>query len=177
MSREWGDLTPPYRTIVADPPWRFPSAFTKADAGKHYSTMSLGDICRLPVQQLADDSTHLWLWAVNGLLEEAFVVMRSWGFSLVTVVTWCKNRPGVGHYVRNNTEHVLLCSRGKPQVPEDKPLSSWFEWPVGVHSAKPEGFYGLVETVSPGPYVELFARQPHLGWDSWGRGFEASVAS
>ena len=166
-------LNAPYRTIVADPPWRFPGSFTKADASKHYSTMSLGDICRLPVQTLAADDCHLWLWAVNGLLEEAFIVMRAWGFKLITVVTWCKPRPGVGHYLRNNTEHVLLASRGKPQVPEQKALSTWFEWPVGAHSAKPAGFYELVHTVSPGPYVELFCRQPMMGWDSWGKGFEA----
>lgn len=168
----WADLSPPYSTIVADPPWRYASAATKADAAKRYSTMSLGEICRLPVRALAAADCHLWLWATNGLLEDAYVVLRAWGFSPLTVVTWCKPGPGVGHYLRNNTEHVILGSRGRAQVPAEKPLSTWYEWPSGAHSAKPAAFYDVVEQVSPGPWVELFCRQPRFGWDSWGHGFE-----
>jgi N6-adenosine-specific RNA methylase IME4 len=80
--------------------------------------------------------------------------------------------PGVGHYLRNNTEHCILASRGKPMTPEEKPISTWYLWPRGRHSAKPSAFGDLVEQVSPGPYVELFARAPRLGWDSWGLGYE-----
>jgi N6-adenosine-specific RNA methylase IME4 len=126
----------------------------------------------MPVAEIADDSCHLWLWGVNGLMEEAYAVVRAWGFKPCTLVTWCKPVPGVGHYLRNNTEHVILATRGAPMVPKDKPLSTWFVWPRGSHSAKPSGFGDLVEKVSPGPYVELFARSPRLGWDSWGFGWE-----
>lgn len=169
----FAELSPPYATIVADPPWRFRSAATKADARKSYGTMTIDDIRTLPVASLAADSAHLWCWAVNGMLEEAFSVVRAWGFSPVTVVTWCKNGPGVGYYLRNNTEHAIFATRGKPLVPEHKAMSTWFQWPRGAHSVKPAAFGDLVEQVSPGPYVELFCREPRMGWDSWGRGYES----
>lgn len=165
-------LTPPYRTICVDPPWRYASAATKADARKHYSTMSLPEIADLPVAELADEDCHLWLWATNALLEDAYYLVRAWRFRPLTVVTWCKPQPGVGYYLRNNTEHAILASRGRPQVPADKPLSTWFQWPRGAHSAKPAAFYDLVEQVSPAPRVELFCRQPRFGWDTWGHGYE-----
>jgi N6-adenosine-specific RNA methylase IME4 len=157
-----------YATIVADPPWRFGSAATKADARKHYSTMALEDICALPVEDLAADNAHLWLWILNGMVEEGYRVVRAWGFTPVTMLTWCKPQPGVGHYLRNNTEHCVLATRGTPMVPAHKPISTWFRWPRGAHSQKPEAFLDLVEQVSPGPYVELFARRDRLGWDTWG---------
>lgn len=157
-----------YRTIVADPAWRFGSAATKADASKHYATMPLADICALPALDLAADDCHLWLWGVNGMMEQAYEVVRAWGFQPLTLVTWCKRQPGVGHYLRNNTEHVILASRGKPMVPEHKPLATWFIWPRAEHSKKPDAFYDLVEAVSPPPYVEMFARRARFGWDYWG---------
>lgn len=168
----WGGLTLPYATIVADPPWRFQFAATKADARKHYSTMSIEDITALPVADLAAPNAHLWLWAVNGLMEQAHQVARAWGFRPITIVTWDKPGPGVGHYLRNSTEHIIFATRGKPMTPAVKPLSTCYRWPRGAHSAKPAAALDLVEQVSPGPYVELFARQPRLGWDSWGWGYE-----
>lgn len=168
----FAELNPPYSTIVADPPWRFASAATKADARRYYSTLALADIKALPVAAIAAESAHLWLWVVNGLMEEGYEVVRAWGFSPVTLVTWCKPGPGVGHYLRNNTEHAILATRGAPMTPDEKPLSTWFLWPRGAHSAKPDAFGDLVEQVSPGPYVELFCRRPRLGWDSWGKGYE-----
>lgn len=170
------ELSPPYSTIVADPPWRFASAATKADAGKKYSTMCIEDIRALPVERLAAPDAHLWLWGVNGLMEDAFTVVRAWGFKPVTMVTWCKPAPGVGHYLRNNTEHCIFASRGKPMTPDDKPLSTWFVWQRHEHSAKPDAFLDLVEQVSPGPYVELFCRRPRFGWDSWGYGYEQAAS-
>ena len=83
-------------------------------------------------------------------------------------MTWCKKQPGVGNYLRNNTEHCILASRGAPMTPKDKPISTWYVWPRGRHSEKPDAFYDLVESVSPAPYLELFARRQRLGWDSWG---------
>ncbi len=99
------------------------------------------------------------------------------GFAPITLVTWCKPQPGVGYYLRNNTEQCIFATRGKPMVPETKPMSTWFQWARGAHSAKPKPFGDLVEQVSPGPYVELFARAPRLGWDSWGHGYEMAGAS
>lgn len=154
---------------MADPPWRYASpGTTKADARKHFGTMSLEEICALPVADLAEPNAHLWLWGTNALMEEAHQVVRAWGFSPLTIVTWCKPQPGVGHYLRNNTEHCILASRGQPQTPEKKPLSTWYVWPRAAHSQKPEAFLDLVEQVSPGPYLELFARRNRFGWDTWG---------
>lgn len=172
----WEGLTPPYRTIVADPPWRYASAATKADASKHYSTMAMGEICAMPVHLLADASAHLWLWCTNALMEDGYRVVRAWGFSPITVATWCKPGPGVGYYLRNNTEHAIFATRGQPMVPADKAQGTWFLWPRTPHSVKPQASYDLIEQVSPGPYVELFARAPRLGWDSWGYGYESGVA-
>jgi N6-adenosine-specific RNA methylase IME4 len=159
-----------YRTIVADPPWRYNNSggATKANAHHHYDTMDLHDILALPVDTIAEDSAHLWLWGTNALMEDAYRVARAWGFAPLTIVTWCKKQPGVGHYLRNNTEHVILASRGKPMVPESKPIATWFIWPRAEHSRKPDAFYDLVEQVSPAPRVELFARRQRLGWDTWG---------
>jgi len=171
----WEGLSPPYGTIVADPPWRYASAATKADARKHYSTMSMDEIATMTVGDLAAPDAHLWFWCTNGLMEDGYRIVRAWGFAPITLVTWCKPGPGVGYYLRNNTEHAIFATRGKPVVPEDKPLSTWFQWPRAQHSVKPDAFGDLVEKVSPGPYVELFARQPRLGWDSWGHGYETAV--
>ena len=159
-----------YRTIVADPPWRYAAAATKAAAGKHYSTMPLEDIFALgeAVRELAAADAHLWLWTTNAFMEEGHQVVRAWGFRPLTILTWCKKQPGVGYYLRNSTEHAILASRGKPLVPDEKALSSWYVWPRGAHSAKPEAFLDLVERVSPGPYLEMFSRRARLGWDTWG---------
>lgn len=158
-----------YRTIVADPPWQLPRVgVTKVDARKFYPTMTLDAICALPIPELAENDAHLWLWGINSMLEEAHQVVRAWGFKPLTIVTWCKRAPGVGNYLRNNTEHVILAGRGKPMTPQAKPISTWYVWPRGRHSEKPDAFYDLVEQVSPAPYVEVFARRHRFFWDVWG---------
>lgn len=160
-----------FKTIVADPPWQLkaPGA-TKVDPRKHYDVMPMGAICGLRDEVLrhAEDDAHLWLWTINTFMEEGHDVVRAWGFRPITIVTWCKRPPGVGSYLRNNTEHCILASRGKPMTPEHKPLSTWYVWPRSGHSVKPEAFYDLVEQVSPGPYLEMFSRRARLGWSTWG---------
>lgn len=180
MTLLFEELNGPYSTIVADPPWRYGNqrgAAARGHARNHYSTMSIGEIRCLPVSAIAADDAHLWLWGVNQLMDEAFDVARHWGFKPLTMLTWCKPGPGVGYYLRNNTEHCLFATRGKPMVPDEKAMASWFLWPSSHHSAKPDAFGDLVEQVSPGPYVELFSRRPRLGWDSWGFGYERERAS
>ncbi len=165
-----------YRTIVADPPWRYDDGFastsggqrTKSSAASRYQLLTVSELSVLRVSDLAAPDAHLWIWGTNMKLDRAYMVATARGFDPITLVTWCKKQPGVGYYLRNNTEHVLLASRGKPSVPETKPLSTWFVWPRGAHSTKPDAFYDLVEQVSPGPYLELFARRQRLGWDTWG---------
>jgi N6-adenosine-specific RNA methylase IME4 len=173
----WPGLRPPYGTVMVDPPWRFASAATKADARRQYSTMDMPSLETLPIQELVAPSAHLWCWAVNGLMEEAHRLVRAWGFQPTTIVTWCKTGPGVGHYLRNNTEHIILATRGKAVTPVRKPLSTWYVWPRGGHSEKPAAAYDLIESCSPGPYVELFQRRCRLGWDGWGLGVEGQLCA
>lgn len=174
----WEGLDPPYSTIVADPPW--PSMHQRSTnhrgkPEKHYRTMTVDAIANLPVSDLAAPDAHLWVWAVNRLMGQAYEVVEAWGFTPMGLLTWCKPGPGMGYYIRNNTEHVIFATRGKPMVPTTALMSSWHQWPRQEHSVKPPAFLDLVEQVSPGPYVELFARAPLLGWDSWGHGYGVAV--
>lgn len=180
------ELNPPYSTIVADPPWRYrssrivtasKSARTKPDSTTQYATMSTEEVAALPVASLAAADAHLYLWVTNPLLPHAFAIVDAWGFDYVTLLTWRKlGALGMGYYFRGDTEHVLFGVRGKLPIPPERRMRNWFEAPKARHSVKPAAFGDLVERVSPGPYVELFARAPRLGWDSWGKGYESAVA-
>lgn len=178
------DLTPPYGTICVDPPWSYDVTQRlggknrrRANARARYSTLTRGDLLRLPVSELADDAAHLWLWVTNARLVagDHVQLIREWGFRPITVVTWCKDvQPGLGKYVRNTTEHLVLAVKGWGSVPDVPARSTWHVWPRGQHSVKPAAAFDLIESVSPGPYVELFARQQRLGWSSWGLGHESA---
>ena len=154
-----------FRTIVADPPWQYGNKATRGAAEDHYSTMTVENICELEVN--AADDAHLYLWTTNGFLNESFDVVKAWGFTYKTCLTWVKPQIGLGNYFRSSTEHILFGVRGKLPI-EDRTLRNWFEAPRGKHSAKPDSFYDLVEKASPGPYLEMFARRRRFGWESWG---------
>ena len=186
MSVTWEGLNPPYATIVADPPWDYRQKGRIVSTAKRvttkpqlqYGRMTLADVCSLSVPDLAANDAHLYLWATNPMLREAFEVVEAWGFSYITLLTWRKlGTLGMGYYFRGDTEHVLFAVRGKLPIPPANRIRNWFEAPKGRHSAKPAAFGDLVERVSPGPYVELFARAPRLGWDHWGKGYEIGEAS
>jgi N6-adenosine-specific RNA methylase IME4 len=139
-----------YRTIVADPPWpsmHQRSTYHRGKPERHYPTMTVQAICGLDVDARAESDAHLWLWGVNRLMEDAYRVVRAWGFTSMSLLTWKKPGPGMGYYLRNNTEHCILATRGEPMVPAQAAISSCFEWPRGEHSAKPDAFYDLVEQV------------------------------
>lgn len=155
-----------YRTILADPPWGTKNL--ASTAGRHYPLMSLEDICALPVEDLAEDDAHLWLWVTNGdVFETAPAVMAAWGFSYRSCLTWIKPRFGLGPYLRNQTEHLLLGVRGRAPI-QFRGQGTWMYAPLQEHSHKPEEQYAVIERCSPGPYVELFARRRRPGWDAWG---------
>lgn len=140
-----------------------------------YGVMELEDIAALPVQGLAAPDACLYLWTTNRFLEQAYGVARAWGFRPTQVLTWCKPPMGLGFggAFASTTEFVLLARRGSPGYTRRQD-STWWQWSRPyegghiAHSAKPEAFLDLVEQVSPGPYVELFARRNRLGWDTWG---------
>ena len=137
-----------------------------------YPTMTLKQIEALPVGRLAEDSAHLYLWTTQKFLRDSYGVVEAWGFRpSATVLTWCKEPfgLGMGRVFGSATEFVLFGWRGEAP-PRGRPAvnRNWFTWPRGKHSQKPEAFLDLVEAVSPGPYLELFARRNRLGWDTWG---------
>ena len=164
-----------YRTIVADPPWEYPSgtgANYSAQGRKTvflpYPTMTVDEIAALPVAELADRHSTLFLWTTNLYLEEAFQIAREWRFPHVATLVWTKPRGcNSGGVFYSNVEFILYCRRPQVAAPARVP-SRWFDWPRREHSAKPDAFLDLVEQVSPGPYLELFARRQRLGWDTWG---------
>ena len=129
--------------------------------------MKLKDICALQAGQLAADDAHLWLWITNSNFFEGLRVIEAWGFSYRSCLTWIKPRFGLGAYLRNQTEHLLLGVRGRAPI-QFKGQGSWFYAPLQEHSHKPEEQYAILERCSPAPYLELFARRTRPGWDVWG---------
>lgn len=174
------NLREKYGSILIDPPWRFQNRTGKM-APEHkrlrrYETMSFEDIAALPVGDLAAPRSHLYLWTPNALLPEALSTMKAWGFTYKTNIVWYKVRKdggpdgrGVGFYFRNVTELLLFGIKGRIRTLQ--PGRSQVNIIVTrkeEHSRKPDSIYSLVQSCSPGPYIELFARQRVDGWDQWG---------
>lgn len=170
-----------YRTIVADPPWRYENTFARGAAENHYPTMSTDELCELPVvPEHAADAAHLYLWVTNSHLGDGLKVMASWGFEYKTTLTWVKLQMGMGNYFRGGTEIVLFGTRGGlPTLRRD--VRNHFVAPRRKHSQKPREFLELVMRSSPGPYLELFSRcgvvlgdtdcacsRCLFGWAVWG---------
>jgi N6-adenosine-specific RNA methylase IME4 len=163
-----------YRTILADPPWDIQQKGSHG-AVRHYPVMSLAAICSLRVDRLCALDSHLWLWVTNASLHAGKVVMEAWGFTYRSCLTWIKPRFGLGVYLRNQTEHLLLGTKGKAPV-LFRGQGTWFYAPVQEHSHKPEEQYAIIGRCSPGPYLELFARRKRPGWDVWGNEVTCDVA-
>jgi N6-adenosine-specific RNA methylase IME4 len=136
--------------------------------------MSLARIKSLPLEKLATPNSHCCLWVTNITLRYGFDVMDAWGFKPRSVFTWIKPRMGLGTYLRNATEHVLFGTRGKAPV-MFRAQPNWLFAPLQEHSHKPEELYQVIERVSPGPYLELFARRHQPGWDAWGNEIESDI--
>jgi N6-adenosine-specific RNA methylase IME4 len=130
--------------------------------------MTLQEICNLSVGDLAEPDAHLWLWVTNSNFFEASQVMMAWGFSYRSCLTWIKPRFGLGSYLRNQTEHLLLGVRGHAPI-KFKGQGTWLYAPLQDHSHKPEEQYAIIERCSEGPYLELFARRKwRQNWHYWG---------
>lgn len=135
--------------------------------------MTVEEIAALPVRALAEpQGTHLYLWSTTRFLRPAFDVLDAWGFRYGQTLVWGKppSRSFLGGSFHTNVEFVLFGRLGALGHRSKHP-SSWWSWPrpgYGSHSRKPEAFLDIVEQVSPGPYMELFARRDRLGWDTWG---------
>jgi N6-adenosine-specific RNA methylase IME4 len=158
--------------ILADPPWRYehPAYGLTRDVEEHYPTLTLEDICALPVTRLAMSDSLLFVWVPPPILEQAFAVIRAWGFDYRTGIVWVKQWIGMGNYVRQQHEHLLIARRGEFPTPHerDRP-SSIISAPRREHSRKPDQAYELIERMYPTlPKIELFARSRRDGWDTWG---------
>lgn len=176
-----------FKTVLADPPWRFSNRTGKV-APEHrrldrYSTMKIDEIESLPVEATLADAAHLYLWVPNALLPDGLRVMEAWGFRYVSNVVWAKRRKdggpdgrGVGFYFRNVTELVLFGVRGSMRtLPPGRRQVNMVETRKREHSRKPDEMYDVIESCSPGPFLELFARHPREGWTVWGDEADAEV--
>lgn len=169
-----------WKTVLADPPWRFTNRTGKVSPEHRrlyqYPTLSLDEICSIPVDQTVSDDAHLYLWIPNALLRDGFRVMDNWGFRYVSNIVWAKRRQdggpdggGVGFYFRNATELLLFGVRGTLRtLPAGRSQINMIEACRTKHSRKPHEQYELIESCSPGPYLEMFARYRRDGWTAWG---------
>ena len=177
----------PFATVVADLPWPFKDRLPGKGRGaaKHYETMETWEIAAMApdVKQAAADNAHLYLWTPNAFVRDAWGIAEAWGFEPKTLLTWVKVtkgsgqfqcrttgpltvRMGMGHGYRNCTEHVIVAIRGKPAMLPmlRKDFPNVFFAHREAHSRKPDIFYEIVNSMSPGPHLELFAGRPREGW-------------
>lgn len=169
-----------FGTILIDPPWRFINRTGKV-APEHrrlrrYSTLTIEELASIPVGELAEEKSHLYLWCPNALLPDGLKVMEAWGFTYKTKLVWYKVRKdggpdgrGVGFYFRNVTENLLFGIRGKLRTlqPGRRQVNMIISR-KREHSRKPDEAYPIIESCSPAPYLELFARERVDGWTQWG---------
>ena len=189
----FGDIMKKYRTIIVDPPWDHSDGTGVGFSGGRkvtlppYKMMTLQGIKKLPVKKLAEadcwhvngnrGGSNIFLWTTTRYLYDAHDVMRGWGFKPTTILVWCKPARGfgMGGTFKSNVEFVVVGRRGSPPRATGSSDTRWFTWQRGKHSAKPEDFYDLVESVSCGPYLELFARRKREGWDAFGDEIESDI--
>ena len=170
-----------YKTVMADPPWRFTNRTGKI-APEHkrlsrYPTLDLEEICALPVAEHLDETAHCYLWVPNALLPDGLKVLQAWGFDYKSNIIWHKIRKdggsdgrGVGFYFRNVTEVILFGIKGKNArtLAPGRRQVNLFSTRKREHSRKPDEQYEIIESCSPGPYLELFGRGKRAGWTVWG---------
>lgn len=164
-----------YKTIYIDPPWEERGGGKiKRGADRHYNLMKLHEIQALPIQNLMDaEGCHLYMWVTNNFLPKALDLLRAWGFEYITLITWNKDRFGLGQYYRGITEHCIFAST-KKRLPykitngkRSQGVTGFYEAKT-IHSRKPIKMREMIEKVSYEPRIELFARQYIEGWDCWG---------
>ena len=163
-----------YKTILADPPWDI-NQKGKRGAARHYPLMTLDQIKAMPVKDLSEENAHLYLWVPNGLLQEGLDVIKAWGFTYRSPIYWIKPRLcGLGQYIRNASETCLFATRGHAPV-KFHAQPNWLFAPLQDHSHKPEEQFAIIERLSSGPYLELFARRRQPGWDVWGNEIDSDI--
>ena len=180
-----------YKTIYADPPWlEVGGGKICRGAQQHYPVMKTKDIIAMSgfIKSISEDNCHLYLWVTNNFLPDGLQVMKAWDFEYKTIITWIKDRFGLGQYFRGNTEHCLFGVKGvlPYKIVDEKRQQgvTGFNAPRTEHSRKPEQMRSMITKVSYPPYIELFARTNdetlfgniHDGWDVWGNEVESDIA-
>ncbi|KQR87000.1 hypothetical protein ASF96_10290 [Microbacterium sp. Leaf179] len=163
-----------WKTILADVPW--PTGQQgKYGAERHYNLMTLERIKAMPVGDLAADNAHLYFWCYPATRYIAEDIMRAWGFEFKDEFVWGKDQMGLGQYFRHAHETLLLGVKGKLPV-KFRGQRSFAMLPRQDHSHKPEEVHVMIQRLSPGPYLELFARRPMPGWDVWGNQVNSDIS-
>jgi N6-adenosine-specific RNA methylase IME4 len=161
-----------FSTILIDPPWDWGDEGDVDQMGRarpDYHTLSIADIEQLPVGGLSDENAHIYLWITNRSLPKGFRLLEAWGFRYITAITWVKPHFGMGNYFRGQTEHLLFGVKGSlPLLRQDQGTVFHADRGPNGHSSKPPEIYGLIESCSPGPYLEMFSRADRDGWVQWG---------
>ena len=176
-SSSTGPVGKKYSVILADPPWHWRARSEKGTgrgAVAHYPVMRFEDIVALPVMDYAEKDCALFLWAIDPMLPKALELIEKWGFSYKTVAFyWAKTtktggfHTSMGYWTRANPEQCLLAVRGRPKR-QAKDVRRLLVSPRQEHSRKPAEVRDRIVRLVPGPYLELFARETALGWDSMG---------
>ena len=181
-------MTKKYGVILADPPWSYSNSGIRGAAANIYPTMSDADILSLPISQFAAEDCVLLMWSTWPKLAEVCIpTVKAWGFDYVTGFPWIKITDvsmtlwgeieikvpyGVGFWSRGTSEPLLIARRGNPKPPPNGFVGLLS--PNLHHSRKPESIYEYAMSL-PGPYLELFARRPHSGWDVWGNEVDSDI--
>jgi N6-adenosine-specific RNA methylase IME4 len=171
-------VTACFSTILIDPPWDWGDEGDADQLGRArptYATMSIDELLAMKVGEKAAKDAHIYLWITNRSLPKGFYLLDTWGFRYVTCITWGKPHFGMGNYFRGQTEQCLFGVRGSLPLAR-KDVGTLFLAPRGPngHSSKPPKFYDLIESCSPGPYLEIFSRTDRANWKHWGE--SSSVA-
>lgn len=165
-----------YNIIYADPPWRYNDRKCNGACEHHYETMNIKDICKLPVSEISDKDSVLFLWVTYPMLREALALIEAWGFNYKTIgFQWIKQNKsgngfffGLGRWTRGNTECCLIATKGKPKRVNNS-ISQLIISPLRDHSKKPDETRDKIVTLMGDlPRIELFARDSADGWDCWG---------
>lgn len=187
LKRTIGDQK--FGTVLADPPWQFVNRTGKI-APEHrrlnrYGTMTIDQICALPISESVLPTAHLYLWVPNALLPDGLQVMKAWGFKYKANIVWHKLRKdggsdgrGVGFYFRNVTEILLFGTRGKNARTRQlgRTQVNYIGTRKREHSRKPDEQYKIIEGCSSGPFLEMFARGTRANWTTWGNQADADYA-
>lgn len=164
-----------FETVLADPPTLLGQLGDRG-AIRHYPLMSNEEIKAMgpAIAKHTTEDGHCWLWVTNATLRDGYDVLEAWGYTPRSILTWAKSHLGLGMYLRNSTEHILLGTKGKAPV-LFRGQGTWLFAPQQDHSHKPEEVHEIIRRVSPAPRLELFARRPYPGWSVWGNEVDSDI--